>query len=174
MLTYIKWFCGVILLSITAGCTTGKSNNVQPVTNFDINRYLGQWYEIARLDHSFERNLDQVTAIYSLETNNTIKVINSGFNSVNQQWQQAQGKAKFVDQTNLGHLKVSFFGPFYGSYIIFALEDDYSAALISSYNYDYLWILSRDKTLDPVVLERYIHRAKLAGFDTEKLIYPQQ
>lgn len=174
MLTYIKWFCGVILLSITAGCTTGKSNNVQPVTNFDINRYLGQWYEIARLDHSFERNLDQVTATYSLETNNTIKVINSGFNSVNQQWQQAQGKAKFVDQPNLGHLKVSFFGPFYGSYIIFALEDDYSAALISSYNYDYLWILSRDKTLDPAVLERYIHRAKLAGFDTEKLIYPQQ
>ncbi|MEC6814176.1 lipocalin family protein [Photobacterium toruni] len=174
MLTYIKWGYGIILLSLVMGCTTGKPTNVQPVTNFDINRYLGQWYEIARLDHSFERNLDRVTATYSLEADNTVKVTNRGFNEKSQQWQQAQGKAKFVDQPDLGHLKVSFFGPFYGSYIIFALEDDYSAALVSSYNYDYLWILSRDKKLDPAVLERYLNRAKLAGFDTDKLIYPQQ
>lgn len=174
MLIYIKWIFSLCLLTILGGCTTGKPTNVEPVTHFDVNRYLGQWYEIARLDHSFERGLDQVTATYSLNPDSSIKVINRGFNSENQQWQQAQGKAKLVNQPNIGHLKVSFFGPFYGSYIIFALEDDYSAALISSYNYDYLWILSREKTLDPAVLERYIRRAKLAGFDTEKLIYPQQ
>lgn len=174
MLTYFKWLSCIILSSLTIGCTTGKPNNIQPITNFDINRYLGQWYEIVRLDHSFERGLDRVTATYSLDTDNTIKVINRGFNSHTQQWQQAQGKAKFVAQPHLGYLKVSFFGPFYGSYIIFELEDDYSAALISSYNYDYLWILSRDKKLDPTVLERYIHRAKLVGFNTDNLIYPQQ
>ena len=174
MLTSIKWIFSLSLLTMLNGCTTGKPNNVEPVTNFNVDRYLGQWYEIARLDHSFERGLDQVTATYSLNPDNSIKVLNRGFNTTSQQWQQAQGKAKFVDQSNIGHLKVSFFGPFYGSYIIFALENDYSAALISSYNYDYLWILSRDKKLDPTVLERYLNRAKQAGFNTNNLIYPQQ
>ena len=174
MLIYIKWIFSLCLLTILSGCTTGKPTNVEPVTHFDVNRYLGQWYEIARLDHSFERGLDQVTATYSLNPDNSIKVINRGFNSENQQWQQAQGKAKLVNQPNIGHLKVSFFGPFYGSYIIFALEDDYSAALVSSYNYDYLWILAREKDISPELLHRYLALAKQAGFDTNKLIYPQQ
>ncbi|OBU18554.1 lipocalin [Photobacterium aquimaris] len=174
MPTYIKWFYCICCLSLLTGCTTGKPNNVEPITHFDVNRYLGQWYEIARLDHSFERGLDQVTATYSLNPDKSIKVINRGFNITDQQWQQAQGKAKFVEQPNIGHLKVSFFGPFYGSYIIFALEKDYSAALVSSYNYDYLWILARDKTLDPKVLNKYLTLAQQAGFDTNKLIYPQQ
>ncbi len=108
MLAYIKWFCSISLLSMISGCTTGKPNNVEPITNFDVNHYLGQWYEIARLDHSFERGLDQVTATYSLNTDKTINVINRGFDSANQQWQQAQGKAKFVKQPNIGYLKVSF------------------------------------------------------------------
>lgn len=174
MLIYIKWIFSLCLLTILGGCTTGKPTNVEPVTHFDVNRYLGQWYEIARLDHSFERGLDQVTATYSLNPDSSIKVINRGFNSENQQWQQAQGKAKLVNQPNIGHLKVSFFGPFYGSYIIFALEDDYSAALVSSYNYDYLWILAREKDISPELLHRYLTLAKQAGFDTNKLIYPQQ
>ena len=174
MLIYIKWIFSLCLLTILSGCTTGKPTNVEPVTHFDVNRYLGQWYEIARLDHSFERSLDQVTATYSLNPDNSIKVINRGFNSENQQWQQAQGKAKLVNQPNIGHLKVSFFGPFYGSYIIFALEDDYSAALVSSYNYDYLWILAREKNMPPKLLTHYINLAKQAGFDTDNLIYPQQ
>lgn len=173
MLTYIKWICNISLLSIITGCTTGKPNSVDPVTTFDVNRYLGQWYEIARLDHSFERGLDQVTAHYSLNTDNSISVINRGFDRANQQWQQAQGKAKFVEQPNIGYLKVSFFGPFYGSYIIFALETDYSAALVSSYNHDYLWILARDKQISPTLLAHYLSLAKQAGFDTDKLIYPQ-
>ncbi|OBU26514.1 lipocalin family protein [Photobacterium aquimaris] len=174
MPTYIKWFYCICCLSLLSGCTTGKPNNVEPITHFDVNRYLGQWYEIARLDHSFERSLDQVTATYSLNPDKSIKVINRGFNITDQQWQQAQGKAKFVGQPNIGHLKVSFFGPFYGSYIIFALEKDYSAALVSSYNYDYLWVLARDKTLSPKVLNKYLTLAKQVGFDTDKLIYPQQ
>ncbi|SMY15152.1 lipocalin family protein [Photobacterium aquimaris] len=174
MPTYIKWFYCICCLSLLSGCTTGKPNNVEPITHFDVNRYLGQWYEIARLDHSFEHGLDQVTATYSLNPDKSIKVINRGFNITDQQWQQAQGKAKFVEQPNIGHLKVSFFGPFYGSYIIFALEKDYSAALVSSYNYDYLWILARDKNLSPKVLNKYLTLAKQVGFDTDKLIYPQQ
>ncbi|SMY32327.1 lipocalin family protein [Photobacterium andalusiense] len=174
MPTYIKWFYCICCFSLLTGCTTGKPNNVEPIIHFDVNRYLGQWYEIARLDHSFERGLDQVTATYSLNPDKSIKVINRGFNITDQQWQQAQGKAKFVEQPNIGHLKVSFFGPFYGSYIIFALEKDYSAALVSSYNYDYLWILARDKTLSPKVLNKYLTLAQQVGFDTKKLIYPQQ
>lgn len=87
MLIYIKWIFSLCLLTILSGCTTGKPTNVEPVTHFDVNRYLGQWYEIARLDHSFERGLDQVTATYSLNPDSSIKVINRGFNSENQQWQ---------------------------------------------------------------------------------------
>lgn len=174
MLVCMKWFCYLSLLNMISGCTTGKPNNVEPITNFDVNRYLGQWYEIARLDHSFERGLDQVTATYSLNTDKTITVINRGFDNMDQQWHQAQGKAKFVGQPNIGHLKVSFFEPFYGSYLIFALENDYSAALVCSYNYDYLWILARKKNIPTKLLTHYLTLAKQAGFDTDKLIYPQQ
>lgn len=171
--TVIILFSVLTALTLT-GCTTGKPATVEPVSPFNIHQYLGTWYEIARLDHPFERNLENVTAHYQLNTDGTVKVINRGFNTLTQQWKEAEGKAKFVENADTGYLKVSFFGPFYGSYLIFHLEPDYSVALISSYNYDYLWLLSRTRTLSATQLEHYKNLATQAGFNTDKFIYPKQ
>ncbi|WP_318502299.1 lipocalin family protein [Photobacterium leiognathi] len=163
-----------VLMTVLNGCTTGKPETITPVSSFELNKYLGTWYEIARLDHSFERNLDKVSATYSMNADGSVKVINKGFNTQKQQWKEAIGKAKFVKTQDVGYLKVSFFGPFYGSYIIFYLEPDYSTALISSYNYEYLWLLSRQKQLTTEQLQKYLTIAQQAGFDTSKLIFPTQ
>ncbi|WP_318506246.1 lipocalin family protein [Photobacterium leiognathi] len=163
-----------VLMTVLNGCTTGKPETITPVSPFELNKYLGTWYEIARLDHSFERNLDKVSATYSMNADGSVKVINKGFNTQTQQWKEAVGKAKFVKTQDVGYLKVSFFGPFYGSYIIFYLEPDYSTALISSYNYEYLWLLSRQKQLTNEQLQKYLTIAQPAGFDTSNLIFPAQ
>ncbi len=156
------------------GAPQENQKQLHVVSPFDLNKYLGTWYEIARLDHSFERNLDKVSATYSMNADGSVKVINKGFNTQKQQWKEAVGKAKFVKTQDVGYLKVSFFGPFYGSYIIFYLEPDYSTALISSYNYEYLWLLSRQKQLTNEQLQKYLTIAQQAGFDTSKLIFPTQ
>lgn len=149
-------------------------DNVTPVSPFNLDRYLGTWYEVARLDHSFEEGLTEVTATYTMNKDGSVKVINRGFNAETNSWKEAEGKAKFVGESDTAHLKVSFFGPFYGSYIVFYLEPDYSSALISSYNDEYFWILSRQSTLSETTLADYKQRAQQAGFDTSKLIYPQR
>src|SRR5690606_15320649 len=136
------------------------------------NRYLGKWYEIARLDHSFERGLEQISAEYSLRDDGGIKVINRGFSLKENQWREAEGKAYFVDKPNDGYLKVAFFGPFYGSYVIFALDQqNYEYAFVSGPNTSYLWLLSRTPTVEPELLAEFIDKASKLGFDTDKLIY---
>jgi apolipoprotein D and lipocalin family protein len=155
------------------GCT-GIPDGVKPINNFALDRYLGTWYEIARLDHSFERGLEQVSAQYSMNDDGSVKVINRGRDQDTQQWQEAIGKAKFVGEPSTAHLKVSFFGPFYGSYIVFYLEDDYSSALVSGPNKEYFWILSRSKSIPTQQLNEYIAIANDAGFNTSKLIFPTQ
>ena len=142
------------------------------VKDFELDRYLGKWYEIARLDHSFERGLSNITAQYSLRDDGGVKVINSGFSKEDNEWQQAEGKAYFVDQTDSGHLKVSFFGPFYGSYIVFELDkQDYQYAFVSGPDTSYLWLLSRTPQVDKKVTEQFVKRSQELGFDTSKLIY---
>lgn len=163
----------LVALTTLIGCT-GIPAKVEPVQSFNLQRYLGTWYEIARLDHSFERGLNRVSATYSLNPDGSVKVINRGWNEELQEWEEAEGKAKFVDTPDIGHLKVSFFGPFYGSYVVFYLEPDYSTALVSGYNTDYLWILSRNSVIAEEKLEYYIDIAAKAGFDTSKLIFPDQ
>jgi apolipoprotein D and lipocalin family protein len=129
--------------TLISGCT-GIPDNVSPVSGFDADRYLGAWYEIARLDHSFERGLEQVTAEYSLRDDGGIKVINQGYDKVKQRWGKAEGKAYFVGDRDVGRLKVSFFGPFYGGYNIIDLDHDgYQYALVCGPNTAYLWILAR-------------------------------
>ncbi|MFC3024008.1 lipocalin family protein [Vibrio zhugei] len=162
--------CSLLLL---AGCT-GKPDNIDPVTNFQLDRYLGHWYEIARLDHSFESELSNVTATYLMNNDGSVNVINRGYSKEDQEWQQAVGKAKFVKSSDIGHLKVSFFGPFYGSYIVFYLAPDYSMALITSYNRDYFWLLSRTPTLSKEKMAKARELAEQAGFDPNQFIYPSQ
>lgn len=158
------------LLLVLTGCT-GIPDGVQPIDDFNIERYLGTWHEIARLDHSFERDLEQVTAHYSLRPDGGVTVVNRGFSTASEQWEEARGKAYLVGDANVGHLKVSFFGPFYGSYIIVE-HDPGQYALVSGPNYSYLWILAREPELDPPTLERLVDKARKLGFDTRKLIYP--
>ncbi len=158
------------LLFLLSACAT-TPQGVTPVSNFEVKRYLGKWYEIARLNHVFERNLDQVTAEYSLREDSNIRVLNRGYNTAKQQWQNIEGRAKFTSQPNVGSLKVSFFGPFYGGYNIVELDKNYQYALVVGNNRNYLWILSRQPQLDKAVQERLVAKAKALDFPTEKLIF---
>jgi apolipoprotein D and lipocalin family protein len=170
--TIAYFFCSVVL--ILSGCV-GIPEGVKPVENFQLERYLGTWHEIARLDHSFERGLSKVTADYSLREDGGINVVNRGFSADNNAWQEAQGKAYFVNEADKGHLKVSFFGPFYGSYIVFELDTiGYQYAFISGPDKDYLWLLARTPTVKPEVIDRFISMSKSIGFDTSALIFVHQ
>lgn len=167
----VKIFLLLALPFLLTACT-GKPEGVIAVEEFELDRYLGKWYEIARLDHSFERGLDNISAEYSLLDDGGVKVINSGFSKEDNEWQQAEGKAYFVDKTDSGHLKVSFFGPFYGSYIVFELDrETYQYAFVSGPNTSYLWLLARKPQLDKKITEQFIKRSQQLGFDTSKLIY---
>ncbi len=163
---------GLVLL--IAACT-GLPEGVTPVTPFSSERYLGTWYEIARLDHSFERGLTHVTATYSKREDGGIRVINQGYDAEEEQWQQAEGKAYFVNGDNLGHLKVSFFGPFYGSYVVFGLDQtDYQYAYVAGYNHDYLWLLARTPTVSDAVKQDFLKQAQTLGFAVDELIFVDQ
>jgi apolipoprotein D and lipocalin family protein len=161
------------LLLLLTGCT-GLPKGIEPVTGFDQHRYLGTWYEIARLDHSFERGLSQVTAEYTLNEDGSIKVINRGYNAEEGEWEEAEGRAKFVGDSDVGHLKVSFFGPFYASYVVFGLDDDYTTAYITGYNRNYLWLMSRTPEVSEEVLETFRARAEAEGFELGELIVVEQ
>ncbi len=153
------------------GCV-GQPEGVTPVQSFKLDRYLGRWYEIARLDHSFERGLNNVTATYSMRTDGGVKVINRGYSVEKQQWQEAEGKAFFVNETDEGFFKVSFFGPFYGAYIIFELDDEgYQYSFVSGPDKSYLWLLSRTPNPPQPVIDAFVNKAKLLGFDTSGLIF---
>ena len=149
------------------------------VQSFNPNLYLGTWYEIARLDNSFEKGLQQVTAHYSAQSDGTIKVLNRGFNPQENKWHEAVGTAKFVhamnaDGSRTGRLKVSFFRPFYGEYNILEVDKpDYQYALMSS-GRDYLWILSRTPQLSDAIRRQLVTKAKQLGFSTEQLLFIRQ
>lgn len=157
------------MLGLYACATLPK--NAKAVEPFEKERYLGKWYEIARFDFIFERNLDNTTAAYSLNNNGTIKVDNQGYNTVKNKWTQAIGKAKFVKEDNIAMLKVSFFGPFYGGYNVIAIDDDYKYALVAGESLKYLWILSRETTIPDAIKTKYLDIAESVGYDTSKLLW---
>ena len=136
----------LVAAALSAGCT-GIPEGTQAVRDFELAPYLGRWYEIARLDHSFERGLDCVTATYGRREDGGVKVINRGVNLREGEPDVAEGKAYFVEGENVGRFKVSFFGPFYGGYNILELDADYRHALVAGPSRDYLWILSRTPTM---------------------------
>jgi len=154
-----------------ASCT-GVPEGVSAVDGFELDRYLGTWYEIARLDHRFERGLTNVTANYSLRQDSGVRVLNRGYREESGEWREAEGKAYFVDAPDIGRLKVSFFGPFYGAYNIIALDKDgYRFAMVAGPNRSYLWILARDPRLDPAIVDTLIGQARSLGFPTDELIF---
>ncbi|WP_414828750.1 lipocalin family protein [Alteromonas sp. H39] len=164
----------VLSMLLLLGACTGKPDNVEPVQNFELDNYLGEWYEIARLPHSFEEGLSHVTAQYSPRDDGGISVINRGYNAESGEWEQAEGKAYFVEASNVGHLKVSFFGPFYASYVIFALDESYDYAMVTGPDKDYLWILSRTPTLRGETVNALVAQAAQKGYPTDSLIYVEQ
>ena len=161
----------VLLSLLLCGCVR-VPDGVEPVTGFELNRYLGTWYEVARLDHSFERGLDYVSTEYSLRGDGGVKVLNRGRNQDG--WQTAEGRAYFVEDPQTGFLKVSFFGPFFGSYVIFDLDPEYQIAFVCGPNRDYLWLLSRTSSLPKAEVDHFVSRADELGFGTSGLIFPQQ
>jgi apolipoprotein D and lipocalin family protein len=169
-----SWAFGVALLAVLcAGC--GQiPDGVQPVTGFVADRYLGTWYEVARLDHSFERGLTRVTATYTARADGGIDVLNRGYDAEEGEWREARGRARFVGPRDVASLEVSFFGPFYGGYNVIDLDPGYTIALVSGPTRGYLWILSRSPEPLRGEIERLVARARSLGYDTSGLIYVSQ
>jgi apolipoprotein D and lipocalin family protein len=170
-----RLFFAVLLATfgpLLVACTY-TPEGIEPVKGFDAGRYMGRWYEIARLDNRFERGLEQITAEYALQPDGTVKVTNRGFDVARGEWREAQGKAKFTRSPDVGALKVSFFGPFYGGYNVVDLDPEYTHSLVVGSNRSYLWILSRTPTPPREEIERLIAKAAALGFETDALIYVQ-
>lgn len=158
---------------ILVGCL-GTPDKIKPVSNFKAEKFLGTWYEIARLDYFHEKGLNQVTATYSLKDKDQIKVVNRGYLTAKGRWRETEGKAFFVEDKNTGYLKVSFWGPFYSSYVVFDVDDNYQYALVTSSDKSYLWLLARTPTISGEVKANLIAKATALGFATEKLVYVEQ
>ena len=170
----MKIIKGIAIMAVVATIFTscvGIPEGVTAVQNFNKDKYLGKWYEIARFDFRFERNLDNTTAQYSINPDGSIKVLNQGYNYVKKEWDSAEGKAKFIGSESEARLKVSFFGPFYAGYNVVAIDENYQNALIYGNSTEYMWILSRNKTIDEATKKRFIEKAKKDGFDVSKLIW---
>lgn len=164
----------LLMVLVLVGCV-GLPEGTQPVKGFELPRYLGQWYEIARLDHSFERGLERVTADYSMREDGGVRVINRGFDPVTGEWRQAEGRAYFLQSADVGSLKVSFFGPFYGGYHILALDQrNYQYALIAGPDRSYLWLLARTPQLDEGTYQALVGQARQLGFPVSQLIRVKQ
>jgi apolipoprotein D and lipocalin family protein len=164
---------GLIALIFLKSCKT-IPKSAAAVKPFQVENYLGKWYEIARFDYRFEKNLNNTTANYSLNSDGTIKVENGGYNYRKGIWKKATGKAKFVGSSNEAKLKVSFFGPFYAGYNVVALDDNYTYALVAGKNLNYLWLLSREKSIPENIKQSFLQKAKEIGYDTKKLVWVKQ
>ncbi len=164
---------GVAAIALFQSCKTITKGAVA-VKPFDSDKYLGKWHEIARLDFRFERNLNNTTANYSFNNDGSIKVVNRGYNYKTSEWKESVGKAKFVADKTEAKLKVSFFGPFYAGYNVIAIDENYKYALIAGKNLDYLWLLSREKTMPENIKQDYLQKASAIGYDTAKLVWVKQ
>ena len=172
-----KLFTPFLLIVATTfllvGCL-GTPEGIKPVTNFKAEKFLGTWYEIARLDYIHERGLNQVTATYSLRSADELKVVNRGYQTEKSRWRENEGKAFFVEGKDKGYLKVSFWWPFYSSYVVFDIDENYQHALVTSSDKSNLWLLARTPTISGEVKASLIAKAAALGFDTEKLVFVEQ
>lgn len=160
-----------LLLSLLVSGCTGIPDGVEPVRPFDIQRYKGEWFEIMRLDHSFERGLTNVTATYTVRNDGSVGVLNKGFDRKSCRWKEADGRAVFQGAPDTASLSVTFFWPFAGGYHVFALDrQDYDWAMIAGPSRDYLWILARHPDLSADIRNRLVDKARSMGFPVDDLI----
>ena len=165
----------LVLWSLALTGCVGAPEGIVAVDRFDLNRYLGKWYEIARIENRFERGTEQVSAVYSLREDGKVKVFNRGYDPVKKEWKSAEGKAKFAGDPNLGALAVSFFGPFYGGYTVFDLDrEGYSWAMVAGNSRDYFWVLARKPQMDSALFARLMAEAHAKGFDTTRVMKTRQ
>ena len=155
---------------LLTGCT-GVPKGLTPVGAFDAKRYEGEWFEVMRLDHRFERGLSNVTASYSIRSDGSVSVLNKGFDTRRCRWRSIEGTARFLQDPQTASLAVSFFGPFAGGYHVIELDRaHYRWAVVSGPTRGYLWILAREPRLEPAVLSQLSARLHSLGFATEELI----
>lgn len=170
--TLLMGAAAVLAVAALSACSTPRTpDGVKPVSGFDVERYLGHWHEVARIDHSFERGLIQTSATYSRNEDGTVKVLNKGYDPLKKEWKEAEGTARFVGEPEQAALKVSFFGPFYGGYNVVALDENYQWAMVVGSSKDYVWILSRAPSLPWHVREHLIERARTMGIDVTKMLW---
>lgn len=164
---------GLATSTLFQACTVKVPSYAEPVKFFNAKQYGGKWYEIARFDFKYEKDMSNVTAEYSVNYDGTIKVVNRGYDYIKNEWKEKVGKAKYNGSINEGALKVSFFGPFYGGYNVVAMEPDYQTALVFGDSTDYIWILSRTKTIPEATKQKFLAKAKDAGYDLERLVWTE-
>ena len=166
-------FIATLVAAVIPLTACSKDFDNSTVKEFDLSRYLGLWYEIARYDHSFERGMDNTMAQYILQDDGTVVVLNTGWK--NGKFKLAEGKAKYKDpEGDPGHLRVSFFLFFYSDYNVMMVDDNYQISLVGSKAEKYLWILSRTPVPDPVLLRMVLDEAEQRGYDTSQLIWVDQ
>lgn len=168
-------FGGAVVLAtvsaiIASSCKSTIPEGTSAVKPFDVKRYTGKWYEIARMDFKYEKGLNNVTANYSLDDGN-ISVVNRGYDVKKKKWKEATGKAKFVGDPDEAKLKVSFFGPFYSGYNVIAIDPEYQYALVAGESLKYLWLLSRETTMPENIKQEFLDKAKISGYNTEELVW---
>jgi apolipoprotein D and lipocalin family protein len=141
------------------------------VKNFDAQKYLGKWYEIARFDYRFEKNMNHVTAEYSENPDGSIQVRNKGYDYLKKVWNESIGEAQFVKDATEARLKVSFFKPIWAGYNVIDIDEDYQYALVAGSSLKYLWILSRTTDIPESIRQRFLEKARKIGYHTEELIW---
>lgn len=161
----------IAVLGLSA-CTTPRTpRGIEPVSGFDVERYMGHWYEVARFEHFFEQGLIHTSATYSRNPDGTVKVLNRGYDPLRKAWKEVEGTARLVGDPAKATLKVSFFGPFYGGYNVVALDENYQWAMVVGSSKDYVWILSRTPELPWHVREHLLERARTMGLDMGKILW---
>lgn len=162
---------GVLGALLIHSCSVGIPKGATAVKPFYLDKYLGKWFEIARFDYKFEKNMDQVTATYSQNPNGSIRVDNKGYHYVKKEWRKSIGEARFVKDTTEGRLKVSFFKPFWAGYNVIDIDENYQYALVAGKNLKYLWILSRTPSIPESIKQRFLEKARRIGYNTDELIW---
>ena len=149
-------------------------SGIEPINDFNLNKYLGTWYEIARIENSFEEGLTNVTATYSLRKDGKVKVVNKGYDIEDEEWDEADGYAEFATKPHVAHLEVTFFWPFYADYVVFEIDPDYQYAFVTSDSNEYLWLLAKTPQVSQTVIERFMRVAREKNFKIEELVFVPQ
>ncbi|MEJ2880769.1 lipocalin family protein [Pedobacter sp. GR22-6] len=171
---YIALALGAGAIALNAACKVSIPKGARAVKPFDGDKYLGKWFEIARMDFKFEKNLSNVSARYTAGEEGLIQVENRGYDVLKKKWKQSNGKAKFVRDPQEGRLKVSFFGPFYAGYNVIAIDEAYKYALVVGNDLRYIWILSREKSVPDSIKSTYLNKAAELGYDVGQLVWTSQ